>query len=75
MQITWAGGHRTRGEVIRPVGRLDQLSYFPHLAARAHEPAQAGHTAPTIAKILNDEGLRPPKRRDHFGTQGVRQLL
>jgi len=75
VQITWAGGHRTDGETVRPVGRLDQLSYFPQLAARARELAAAGQTAPAIAEILNAEGFRPPKRRDHFGTQGVRQLL
>ncbi|MEU9214793.1 hypothetical protein AB0D27_44880 [Streptomyces sp. NPDC048415] len=42
---------------------------------RHRELAAAGQTAPAIAKILNAEGFRPPKRRDHFGTQGVRQLL
>ncbi|MEU3343060.1 hypothetical protein [Streptomyces sp. NPDC006668] len=26
VQITWVGGHRTGGEVVRPVGRLGQLS-------------------------------------------------
>lgn len=75
VQVTWAGGHRTDGEVVRPVGRLDQLSYFPQLAARARELAAAGHTARSIAKILDTEGFRPPKRREHFGTQGVRELL
>ncbi|MBB6421908.1 hypothetical protein [Streptomyces sp. AK010] len=75
VQITWAGGHHSHGEVIRPVGRLVQLSYFPQLAARARELARAGHTAAAIAKILNAEGFRPPKRRDHFGPQGVCQLL
>lgn len=75
VQITWAGGHHSHGEVIRPVGRLDQLSYFPQPAARARELARAGHTAAAIAKILNAEGFRPPKRRDHFGPQAVRQLL
>ncbi|MFG2943569.1 recombinase family protein [Streptomyces sp. NPDC048282] len=75
VRITWAGGHRTGGEVVRPVGRLDQLSYFPQLAARARDLAAAGHPAPAIAKFLNAEGFRPPKRRDQFGTQGVRQLL
>ncbi|WP_329049231.1 hypothetical protein OG873_07275 [Streptomyces violaceus] len=73
VQIAWAGGHHSHGEVIRPVGRLDQLSYFPQPAARAR--ARAGHTAAAIAKILNAEGFRPPKRRDHFGPQAVRQLL
>jgi hypothetical protein len=75
VRITWAGGYHSHGEVIRPVGSLDQLSYFPQLAARARELARVGHTAAAIAKILNDEGSRPPKRRDHFSTQGVRQLL
>ncbi|MFI9202775.1 hypothetical protein [Streptomyces sp. NPDC053048] len=26
VQVTWAGGHQTDGEVVRPVSRLDQLS-------------------------------------------------
>jgi hypothetical protein len=75
VQVAWAGGHHTDGEVIRPVARLDQLSYFPQLAARARELAAAGHTAPAIAKTLNTEGFRPPKRREHFGPEGVRDLL
>ncbi|MER5916605.1 recombinase family protein [Streptomyces sp. NPDC001982] len=75
VQVTWAGGHRTGGELVRPVAHLDQLSCYPRLAARARELAAAGHSAPAIAKILNAEGFRPPKRREHFGTQGVRKLL
>jgi hypothetical protein len=75
VQITWAGGHRTDGGLIRPVARLDQLSYYPRLAARTRELAAAGHSAPAIVKILNTEGFRPPKRREYFGTQGIRKLL
>lgn len=74
-QVAWAGGHRTRGELARPVARLDQLSYYPQLAARARALAAAGHCAPAIAKILGAEGFRPPKRREHFAAQGVRRLL
>ena len=29
--ITWAGGHQTAGQAVRPVARLDQLSYYPAL--------------------------------------------
>ena len=29
VEITWAGGHRTTGRVIRPVATLAQLSYLP----------------------------------------------
>jgi DNA invertase Pin-like site-specific DNA recombinase len=74
-QITWAGGHRTSGEFVRPVARLDQLSYFPRLAARARELAEAGHDAAAIAAALNSEGFRPPKRRERFGAEGIRHLL
>ncbi|MBC2875605.1 MULTISPECIES: recombinase family protein [Streptomyces] len=75
VQITWAGGHGTHGEVARPVARPGQLSYFPRLSDRARALAEAGHTAPVIAQILNSEGLRPPKRCEVFSAQGVRELL
>ncbi|MFD8396660.1 hypothetical protein ACFV2N_47820 [Streptomyces sp. NPDC059680] len=75
VQVTWAGGHRTDGVVIRPVARLDQLSYFPSLAARARELSEAGHPATSIAAVLNAEGLRPPKRVEEFSATGVRELL
>jgi DNA invertase Pin-like site-specific DNA recombinase len=75
IQITWAGGHRTDGEVVRPVATLQQLSYFPRLAARVRELAADGQTAAQIARRLNDEGFRPPKRRERFGTQGVRDIM
>jgi transposase len=29
VQITWAGGHTTHGQTIRPVARLEQLSSYP----------------------------------------------
>ena len=40
--ITWAGGHQTTGQAVRPVARLDQLSYYPALLARVTELAAAG---------------------------------
>ncbi|WP_190195106.1 recombinase family protein [Streptomyces minutiscleroticus] len=75
VQITWAGGHQTDGEVVRPVARLDQLSYFPQLAARARELSEAGQPASAIAIVLNSEKLRPPKRVEEFSATGVRELL
>jgi len=45
VQITWAGGHTTHGQTIRPVARLDQLSCYPRLVQRsASWPTRA--TAP-----------------------------
>jgi Recombinase zinc beta ribbon domain/Recombinase len=73
--ITWAGGHQTAGQAVRPVARLDQLSYYPTLLARVTELAEAGRTTRQIADTLNTEGFRPPKRTSRFGPGQVRTLL
>jgi DNA invertase Pin-like site-specific DNA recombinase len=75
IEVTWAGGHRTAGHVTRPVATLSQLSYFPQLRQRAAELAAAGRTAAEIAKHLNAEGLRPPKRAAAFTPSSARDLL
>lgn len=72
--ITWAGGHRTTGQAVRPVGRLDQLSYFPALLARVTELAEAGRSNRQIADALNAEGFRPAKRSSRFTGEQVRAL-
>jgi DNA invertase Pin-like site-specific DNA recombinase len=73
--IAWAGGTRTRSEIVRPVARLEQLSYFRQLAERLETLAGAGLSAEAIADQLHAEGYRPPKRRERFGKQGVLDLL
>ena len=75
VRVTWAGGAQTVGELIRPVARLTQLSYYPQLCARVRTLAGEGLTAEAIATRLNAEGYRPPKRREQFGRQGVQELL
>jgi len=74
-RITWSGGHHSDTELIRPVARLTQLSYYPQLTDRIRELAAAGNSPARIAEQLNADGLRPPKRRDRFGAQGVRDLM
>jgi hypothetical protein len=73
--IVWAGGHETTGQAVRPVARLEQLSYYSRLIERIRELASAGHTARQIADVLNTEGLRPPKRTDRFGRDQIRTIL
>jgi hypothetical protein len=73
--IAWAGGARTEGMLIRPVARLEQLSYYPQLCQRVQALATAGASAAAIAAQLNSDGFRPPKRHEQFGAQGVRDLL
>jgi hypothetical protein len=73
--ITWAGGHQTTGQAVRPVARLDQLSYYPALLARVTELAATGRDNRQIADALNAEGLRPPKRTSRFNGGQVRTLI
>jgi len=73
--IVWAGGHETTGQAVRPVARLEPLSYYPRLIARIRELDAAGRTARQIADALNTEGLRPPKRTDRFGVEQIRTIL
>jgi len=65
--IRWAGGHETIGEAVRPMARMDQLSYLPRLLARITELAEAGHGTRQIADRLTGEGLKPEKRTTRFG--------
>jgi DNA invertase Pin-like site-specific DNA recombinase len=73
--IDWVGGTQTVGTIVRPVARLEQLSYYPQLCARVRQLAAEGLAAGAIAQRLNAEGYRPPKRRERFGAQGVEDLL
>ena len=73
--VTWAGGHTTSGELIRPVARLDQLSYYPRLLQRLQALHAQGLTAAQIAVALDAEGFHPPKRIRHFTRGAITTLL
>jgi DNA invertase Pin-like site-specific DNA recombinase len=73
--ITWAGGHQTCGKAVRPVARLDQLSYYPALRDRVAGLAGEGRNSRQIAGTLNAEGYRPPKRTAVFTAQQVRNII
>jgi DNA invertase Pin-like site-specific DNA recombinase len=75
IQVVWAGGHRTTGQISRPVACLTQLSYYPQLARRARELAEARLPLAQIAGHLNAEGFRPPKRCPAFTPNAVSDLL
>src|SRR3954463_9214441 len=68
----WHGGNRTRHQLVRPVARLDALSTYPDLVARAAGLHHEGHGYP---EILNREGWRLAKRRDTFNAAMVNHLL
>ena len=73
--IGWAGGHTTRGQTIRPVARLAQLSSYPQLVERVRQLAEQGHRAQAIARRLHAEGFRPAKGRQRIGVSAITQLL
>jgi DNA invertase Pin-like site-specific DNA recombinase len=75
LEVHWAGGHRTRAQLARPVARLEQLSYYPALAERVLALHQQGLTCAAIAEQLNTERWRPAKRRATFNGPMVASLL
>ncbi|MBW2166363.1 MAG: recombinase family protein [Deltaproteobacteria bacterium] len=75
VDINWMGGHTTTTKIIRPVARFEQLSYYSELLDRIVGLHKKDHSALIITETLNLEGWCPPKRRDTFNVQMVRNLL
>jgi DNA invertase Pin-like site-specific DNA recombinase len=75
LQVHWIGGHGTLTRLIRPVARLEQLSYYPQLLTRVAALHRQGYNGVMIAKVLNAEGWRPAKRRTTFTAVMVNGLL
>src|ERR1700674_938251 len=61
--------------LFAPIVRKYCLSIYPGLVARSDELHRRGHNCVEIAAILNQEGWRPPKRRDTFNGPMVRRVL
>lgn len=74
-RIEWAGGTATEGIMIRPVGKMEHLSYYPKLCERVRSLRAQGMGASQIARRLNEEGYRPPKRREGFDRQSAQDLI
>ena len=73
--VHWMGGHQSQATMIRPVARLEQLSYVDALRGRVAQLHQQGVDRPTMAATLNAEGWRPAKRRQTFTADMVGALL
>jgi hypothetical protein len=73
--IVWAGGATTSGELVRPVQRLDQLSYYPQLTARVRQLAGQGIGASGIADRFEAEGYRPAKGGRRITAPTIRNLM
>lgn len=75
MEFFWAGGYKTKETMVRPVAKLDQLSYYSILEKCVKENYRKGKNVKEIADILNTKGLKPPKRSEKFSSGMVQSLL
>ena len=73
--IEWSGGSVCQAQIIRPVAKWTQLSYYPQLCQRLEQLAQAQLTTDEIIDHLHQEGFHPPKRSKTFNRQIVRTLM
>jgi DNA invertase Pin-like site-specific DNA recombinase len=73
--IEWAGGDSSQAQIIRPVAKWTQLSYYPQLCQRLEQLTQANLTTHDIIDCLHQDGFRPPKRRQTFNPEMVQTLI
>lgn len=73
--VTWAGGHQTHVTLIRPVARIDQLSYYPALTERIRALAGEGLGNAAIADRLAIEGFRTPHLHERFHVGEIQHLI
>jgi hypothetical protein len=73
--VTWAGGHQTHADLVRPVARIDQLSYYPALTQRIRVLAGEGLGNATIAEQLATEGFRTPRLHERFHHGEIQHLI
>ena len=64
--IHWVGGSSSSHELVRAVQRYDQMADYAKLCARIQELRAQGASMASVARHLNDEGFRPPKRAERF---------
>jgi hypothetical protein len=75
VSIEWVGGTETKGIVIRPVSKMERLSYYPRMCERVRELVGQELSIGKIAETLNREGYRPPKQAGRLGRQAVTEVL
>ena len=73
--IHWVGGSQTQRVFIRPVSKFTQLSYYPQLCQRIRTLKAQGCSNAAIARQINQEGFRPPKRSRTFNEASVASLV
>ena len=72
--LHWVGGAVRSHTITRPVARYSQQSDYQRLVARLRELCSGRRNSAEIARQLNAEGFRPPKRTKQFTGEMVRRL-
>ena len=75
VMIEWVGGDTRKANLVRPVAKWTQLSYYPQLCHQLERLAQTNLTTDEIIEHLHQAGFRPPKRRQTFNREGIRALM
>jgi len=73
--IHWMGGMTSQHELIRPVGRYEQLRDYDRLMERIMDLRKQGRTSREVAERLTREGWRTPRGRKVFPSHMVRRLI
>ena len=73
--VEWIGGDICQSNLVRPVAKWTQLSYYPQLCQQLEQLVQANLSNDEIVDHLNQAGFRPPKRRQTFNREIVRKLM
>ena len=63
------------GDLVRPVARIDQLSYYPALTERIRVLVGGGLGNAAIAQQLADEGFRTPHLHERFHVGEIQHLV
>jgi len=74
VRIEWIGAGSTEGVVIRPVGKLSDLSTYPQICHQIQKLTEAGWAATAIAEALNDAGYRSARSTTCFRAETVMQF-
>lgn len=75
VEIHWVGGHKTSIPFIRPIAKLENLSYYHDLLDRVAHLREEGKEFREIADVLNQEDWRPPKCQKDFNAGMIGSLL
>ena len=74
VRIEWIGGGYTEGIVIRPVGKLSELSTYPQICKQVQALTEAGWAATAITQALTEAGYYSAHTTARFHAQTIREL-